>query len=107
MTINIKGSGLDLTPAIKQFVEEKIGGLAKFLEKFNPDGLIVNVIIARTTNHHRHGDVYQIELNVDLPGKHLAAKAEGDDVRTAIGDARDKLKSEILSHKDKLDSHRQ
>lgn len=102
MTINITGSGLDLTPAIKEFVDEKIGGLSKFLEKFNPDSLIVNVIIARTTNHHRHGDVYKIEINIDLPGKHFAAEAEGEDVRTAIGDARDRLKSEILSHKDKM-----
>jgi len=106
MTINIKGSGLDLTPAIKQFVEEKIGGLAKFLEKFNPDGLIVNVIIARTTNHHRHGDVYQIEININLPGKPLIAKSEGEDVRVAISDVRDKIKAEIMKHKGKTAQNR-
>lgn len=106
MIINIKGSGLDLTPAIKQFVEEKIGGLEKFLEKFNADGLIANVIIARTTNHHRQGDVYQIEVSINLPGKLLMAKADGEDVRVVIGDVRDKIKEEILKRKDKITENR-
>lgn len=101
MKINIKSTNLDLTPALKEYIEEKIGSLVKFLTRFDAEGAVESrVEVGRTTRHHHKGPVFRAEVNIDVPGKVLRAEAEDLDIRTAIDEVKDKLKREAEKYKE-------
>jgi len=104
MQITIKGTDLDLTPAIKEYVDTKIGALDKFLQGWGEHADIeARVEVARTTNHHNKGNVYRAEVNLRLPGKLLRAEHEDWDIRVAIDQVANKLKREIVKEKELLE----
>lgn len=102
MKINIKSDGLDMTPAIKQFIEEKIGSLDKFIKRFEGYGdAKATVEIARTTKHHQHGEVYYAEANLNINGEVIRAEQTDENIRAAIDKVKDTLKLEIKKYKGK------
>lgn len=107
MKILIKATELELTPAIYDYIEEKIGSLSRFVGKFeNKDILKIKVEIARATRHHRHGNVFYAEANLRLPGKTLRAEHFDWDIRVAIDNVKDKLRQEIRRYKTKKEIFR-
>lgn len=102
MQINIKTTRLDLTPAMRVYIENKIGSLDKFLKRFEAEGEVkAEIEIARTTRHHRKGNVFYAETNLYLPKKTIRAEHSGWDIRAAIDMIKDKLKLEIQRYKDR------
>ncbi|MEK7114493.1 MAG: ribosome-associated translation inhibitor RaiA [Patescibacteria group bacterium] len=102
MKINIKATNLDLTPAIHEYIEEKIGSLDRFLKRFEVKSEIeVFIEIARATKHHRHGNVLYAEATASLGKKILRAEHFDWDIRVAIDKVRDKLQQEIKKYKEK------
>lgn len=101
MQIIIKATNLELTPAINEYVSEKIGSLDKFLNKKleRESEIKVEVEIARTTKHHKSGNVYYAEANMHLPGKVLRAEHSDWDIRVAVDNIKDKLQQEIKKYK--------
>lgn len=108
MKINIKATNLDLTPAIKQYIEEKIIGLEKLLSSKSIDWdpeigrptVEAFVEISRTTKHHHKGPVFRAEINVPMPGqgKVLRAEAEQWDIRVAVDQIKDEIQIELKKY---------
>ena len=106
MKINITGNNLELTPAIKEYVEMRLGTLNKLLVRFDDSSVRAHVVLARTTNHHNQGDVYQAEINLSIPHRSFVAKSEGSDIRAIFDEAKDKLKHELIKYKEqKISDH--
>jgi len=106
MKINIKSTNLDLTPALKEYIEDKIGSVKKFLERWDPEGVVEAwVEVGRTTKHHHKGNVFRAEADLRVPGKVLRAEDEDFDIRVAIDRVRDKLKREIEKYKETKEKH--
>lgn len=96
MNIQIKGTNLELTDALKSYVNEKIGGLEHFLN---------NILAARveleTSTHHQSG-FFRCEVNLEVPGKYvLRAESTESDMYAAIDAVIPKLKDEIEKYKGK------
>lgn len=107
MNIIVKGTGFALTPAIKDYIDEKVGGLEKFLVRMDLSGVEARVEVGRITEHHHKGNVYRAEVNLILPRQMLRAEVESDDVYAAIDSVHDELKRQIITNKDKkIDSSR-
>lgn len=102
MNIIIKGTNLELHDDLKDYVNEKIGGLRKFVENENidPASVTARVELARTTHHHQQGDIYKAEVNLQLPRKMFRSVVESDDIYKAIDDVKDELKDAINNYKD-------
>ncbi|MBU2101546.1 ribosome-associated translation inhibitor RaiA [Patescibacteria group bacterium] len=100
MNIDINSLGIDLTEPLKVYIYEKIGGLDKYLQQYNPESLQVDVEVSRTTAHHKHGDVFYAEVNLGLPGKMLRATQTTPDIRVSIDKVKDILQREIRKYKD-------
>ena len=98
--INIQSSNLDLTPALAEYIEKKIGGLEKFLKRFEADSVLVEVDVGRSTRHHRHGRVYYVDVNLLIPGGTIRAAHDDEDVRKAIDAVKEKLQREIKKFKE-------
>lgn len=97
MAINIKGTNLDLTPALKQYVEDKIISLIKFYSGLTQ----VRVELERTTKHHHKGEVWRAEANISGPKHLFRAEAVADDIYSAIDEMKDELKRELQALKEK------
>ena len=70
MKISIKATNLNLTPAIKKAIEEKIATLDKFIPHAGADDSVEAFVeVALETRHHRKGKIYYAEANIKVPEK--------------------------------------
>ena len=99
MKIDIEATDFELTESLRDYIEEKIGKLGKFLKSFDEGSVSARVEVGRVSKHHKSGDVYRAEANVRFPGGLIRAEHVGDDVRVAINKVKDKLKREIKERK--------
>ncbi len=103
MNIKIHSANFDITPAIDTYVSKKIGMLEKFLEK--SENILCEVEIGKTTEHHKHGDLFKAEVNIVLSGGvQIYAVSETSDLYSAIDAVRDSAEREILSKKNKRET---
>lgn len=103
MKIIIEASGMDLTPALKTYIESKLSSLFKITKKFEGEGngeLFVE--ISRTTRHHNKGLVFAAEANLKFGKTLLRAEVGGENVRAAIDILKDELKREIINFKERF-----
>ena len=102
MNINVKGTALDLTPSIKEYIETRLQPLGRFIKRYEVKGEIhLFVEIARTTKHHHKGDVFYAEVTVELPKTVLRAESTNPDIREAIDQVKDILKRKMEQYKEK------
>lgn len=93
MNIQIKGTNLELTDALKQYVNEKIG----HLEHYSQEILGARVEL-ETSTHHQKG-FFRCEVNLDLPHMQvMRAEMIDADLYAAIDLVVPKLKVELERH---------
>jgi putative sigma-54 modulation protein len=95
------GSNIDLTEAIKNYIDERIATIEKLSAHFEPD-VELRVEVGKTTKHHAKGSVYRTELNLAIPGKAFRTEATGEDLYETIDKAKDQLRRQLQQHKEKL-----
>lgn len=101
MTIEILASKMELSPAIKSYIEAKVGSLGKFTSRFERGNEArVSVEVARTTKRHRHGEVFYAEATMSLLGVSLRAECTDADLYAAIDGMKDVLKRDIEKFRD-------
>ncbi|HEY4499647.1 MAG TPA: ribosome-associated translation inhibitor RaiA [Candidatus Paceibacterota bacterium] len=106
MRIQIEAKGFELTPSLTKFIEEKIGGLDRFIKRWDKDNsVITRVEVSKTTKHHQKGEIFYAEVNMDLPHKVLRVEETNNEIHTAIDRAKDRLKNEIVRLKEKATEH--
>ncbi len=105
MKLELKSKNLELTLAIKEYIEMKIGSLAKLVSSIEREGMevLARVDIVRTSNHHGKGDVYRAEVNIDAPQNIVRAEEEATDIRAAIDSVQVKLKQMLVKYKERHD----
>lgn len=97
MHINLKSTKIELTPAIKEYVFEKVDSLEKFYNGI----LQTDVEVGKTTRHHQKGDVFFCEINASVPNTLLRAREEMDDLYKAVNKAKDLMQRELKKYKGK------
>lgn len=98
MNIAIKGTNLDLTPSIKEYVEDKVGALDKFISV-----LEAKVELERDRHHHT-GPVMRAEVMLIMGGKIMRAEAFSEDIYASVDMVIPKLKEQIAKFKDKKET---
>ena len=101
MKINILGNKLDLTPSIKKYINDKFLPLGKTISRFEYEReTVLFVEIARSTKHHKKGDVFYAEATLELPQKTIRGEHFDKDIRTSIDVVKDIIKEEIRKYKE-------
>lgn len=103
MKIDISTKNITLDEKLEGFIEDKIGSLDKYL---GPGLVSARVEIGKPSKHHKTGPVFYAEVNLKVGGKLLRAESSHLDIRSAIVQAKDELKSEIKKFKEKKISSR-
>ncbi len=99
MQIKIKVTNIELTNAIRAYVEEKIQSVEKFIIAHEKEEVFTEVEIGKTTKHHNSGEVFRAEVMIRVRGKQFRAVSQKDDLYAAIDNVRDELVHEINSNK--------
>ena len=96
MNLNLTGRHLEITPAIRQHVTDK---LAKIKSHF--DNVIdVNVILSVEKLQQK------AEATVHISGKTIFVECEESDMYVAIDSMIDKLDRQVIKHKEKFTARR-
>lgn len=107
MRIDIKSTNLELTPSINTYINEKVGSLEKFInvsedvKSGETAPVEAFVEVARTTKHHKHGDVLRAEINMKIKGELYRAEASDWDIRVALDTAKDIMERQLTEGKNK------
>jgi putative sigma-54 modulation protein len=100
MKIIIHAKNIELTPAIKSYVDEKVGSLSKFLP-VHDDVIETRVEVGKPSLHHREGPVFYAEVNLLVGGKLIRANEKNFDLYAAIDKVRDEVEAQIKKFKEK------
>ena len=96
MQIQITGKQMDLSDAVKDYINQKMSALNKF---YNEKIIRADVVVGINSEHHQKGDKFFAECKLDVPGKNLFALKEEDSVYKAIDMIRDYLELELKKYK--------
>jgi len=95
MQLNISGHHVDLTPALREYVQTKFERLQRHFDQItNSD---VTLVVERT--------VQKAEAKLHVSGADIFADSESTDMYAAIDALVDKLDRQLIKHKEKLRGH--
>lgn len=103
MTINIIHKGVEITPAIRTYVEEKMQSLEKFMEGVDH----MDVEVGMSTHRHQKGEVFLCKANVTVGGELVHIEREEEDLYKAIDKVRDHLRETLAQAKKRHEDRRQ
>lgn len=95
MQINITGQHIEVTPALRDYVNGKFERLENHFENI----IDIQVILSVVKESH------QAEAKIKVPGRSLFANASEQDMYAAIDALTDKLDRQVRRYKDKLTDH--
>lgn len=95
MNLSVTGHHIEVTDALKDYVEEKMNRLERHFDQVTDIHVILGVEKVRQ----------QAEATIDLAGAKVHAQAENEDMYAAIDALIDKLDRQVLKHKEKLRDH--
>jgi len=96
MNLSVSGHHLDVTPALRSYVQEKIGRVTRHFDH------VIDAHVILTAS--KLGQKAEVTLHV--PGKDLHCESEEGDLYAAIDVLADKLDRQVLKYKDKLQNPR-
>ncbi|AWX58560.1 ribosome-associated translation inhibitor RaiA [Brevibacillus brevis] len=94
MKFNIRGENIQVTAALREYVEKKVGRLEKYFETPQPTEVQVTM--------HVHRGEGTIEVTIPLSGVIIRAEETHEDMYAAIDLIVEKLERQIRKHKTKL-----
>ncbi len=95
MNLTITGHHLEVTPAIRGYVEEKIGRVTRHFDQV----IDVTVILAVEKLKHK------AEVNLHVRGKDIFVESTDSDMYAAIDSLADKLDRQVMKYKEKITDH--
>ena len=112
MNIQIKTTGFDLTEALTDHIEQRIGSMDKLFSRVESDkggkhsAVEVFVELSKTHGGQKKGDdMYQAEIQFHLPNTdRMVVRVDSWDIHKSIDEAAREIKERILSHKGKKEA---
>lgn len=100
MNLTISGNHLELTPAIREYVQNKLERIKRHFDHVIDVTVILGVEqLGDKTRRQR------AEINLHLKGKVLHIESFAQDLYAAIDTLIDKVDRQVLRHKDRVQDH--
>jgi putative sigma-54 modulation protein len=96
MRVNLSGHHIDVTPALRTYVERKLGRVLRHIDR------VIEVHCTLTVDKLRH----RAESTVYVRGPAIHASAVSDDMYAAIDALSDKLTRRVRKRKERVHEHR-
>jgi len=102
MNISIKLTNIEMTEAIENYVNEKLGSISKYMDEHHRENAMLRVEIGKPSEHHHSGKVFYAEGTLSFDSQVLRAEVSDDDLYAAIDSLKDKLSEQFREYKDRL-----
>ena len=100
MNLTISGHHLDVTPALDNYVRNKLSRINRHFDQV----VVVKVIL--TVEKQKEKERRQrAECNIHVKGNDMFAEASHADLYAAVDELVDKLDRQVVRHKDRLQDH--
>ncbi|BFH11257.1 ribosome-associated translation inhibitor RaiA [Paenibacillus melissococcoides] len=94
MNYKVRGQHIEVTDALLDYVEKKLGRLERYFEAPPTSDVNVTLSVIR--------DLHIVEVTIPLPGLLLRAEDRSKDMYASIDSVTDKLERQIRKHKTKV-----
>lgn len=95
MQLQITGRHVEVTDAIREFIENKFAKLERHFDQITQAHVILSV----------EKNIHQAEAKVNISGGEIFAHNEADNMYASIDLLIDKLDRQLIKHKEKLKDH--
>jgi putative sigma-54 modulation protein len=95
MNINITGHHVEVTPALNDYVKDKVDRVIRHFDHVTSVHVVLSVQKLRQ----------KAEITLHVKGKDIFADADDTDLYAAIDALTDKLDRQVLKHKEKVSDH--
>ena len=95
MNLNITGQHVEVTPAIRDYVNQKIGRVVKHFDQVTSAHVILSV----------EKLLQKADVTLHVKGKDIHAECADADMYAAIDKLSDKMDRQVLKHKEKAGEH--
>jgi len=95
MNLQLSGHHIEITPALREYVENKLEPVLRHFDKVTGVSVVLSVEKLKQL----------AEVTVHVPGKDLHVEEAGDDLYAAIDSLFDKLDRQVLKYKQKVQDH--
>jgi putative sigma-54 modulation protein len=95
MNLNINGHHLEVTPAIRNYVIDKLDRVKRHFDHVIDASVTISVVKL----------VQKADVTLHVRGKDIHAEASHENLYAAIDALADKLDRQVLRHKDKVTNH--
>ena len=104
MQLQIKGLDMEVTDAIRDYVEQRISSLGKVIRLDDP--LVrISVELGRATHHHKSDmQAYRTGVQVTAPGQVYFAEAYAPDLYASVDEVKDEMIRQISDAKSRSKS---
>jgi len=100
MNLTISGHHLDLTPAIREYVQTKLERIQRHFDH------VIDIAVILTVEKLPEKEKRQkAEINLRVPGKDLHAESIAQDLYAAVDTLIDKLDRQVIKHKTRIQNH--
>ena len=100
INLNITGRNLEISNKLRDYVEEQIGALDKYLPRRTRQSAQGTVVLELDANG-REDNHFVCEVVINLPGQVVQAKEGTVNIFASVDVVQAKLKSQIRTYKDK------
>ena len=100
MNIKILGHHVEITPAMRSHLEDKLKKISGHFDQ------VQNMTVTLSINNEKEKDLRNhAEITLHLKGKDLFAEAHNADMYHAMDLVVDKLDRQVIKHKEKVQDH--
>ncbi|MBB3120249.1 ribosome hibernation-promoting factor, HPF/YfiA family [Pseudoduganella violacea] len=100
MNLTISGHHLDVTPAIREYVQNKLERIKRHFDH------VIDIAVILTVDNLTEKEKRQkAEINLRVSGKTMYVESLSQDLYAAIDTLIDKLDRQVMKHKAKLQDH--
>jgi len=100
MNLNISGHHLEITPALRGYVLEKLERVTRHFDQ------VVDVsVLLRVENMKEKDRRQKAEVTLHVKGRDIFVEQAHEDLYAAIDELMDKLDRQVVRHKDRLQDH--
>ncbi len=100
MNLTISGHHLEVTPALHNYVTQKLERVIRHFDQ------VVDVKVLLSLENNKEKERRQVaECNIHVPGGDLFAQSEHEDLYAAVDDLVDKLDRQVGKHKGRVQNH--
>jgi putative sigma-54 modulation protein len=100
MNLTISGHHIDVTPAIREYVQNKLERVKRHFDQ------VIDVAVILTVDNLTEKEKRQkAEINLRMSGKTIFVESVAQDLYAAIDTLIDKLDRSVMKYKDKVQNH--